>query len=77
MIRRGEAFHVIWRIGQQQHSGTGILRNGQLSVVYHAQGEAPGVAVYTLNPNGSLTGLWTALGGQALGTETWTPKGGT
>lgn len=67
----GDTFQVLRQIGSQTHRGTGILQDRHFSVVYQADGEAPGVAVYDVAPDGSMTGVWTGLGGTALGIETW------
>ena len=64
----------MWSIAGQQDAGTGILQKGALAVVYQQEGERPGVAPYTLNSNGSLSGTWTSLGGTVFGVETWRRK---
>lgn len=73
VTRTGDVYQVAWSFGQDQHIGTGILFNGQLSVIYQPEGQSPGIAVYQIEPNGTLLGIWTMLGGQILGTEEWTP----
>ncbi len=75
VARAGDAWAIVWRFGEQRHAGTGILRGGRLSVVYQPQAQPPGVAVFELSASGTLSGLWTGLGGRTLGTETWTPRG--
>lgn len=74
VVRAGDVFHVMWSIAGQQQTGTGILQKGALAVVYQQEGELPGVALYTLNSSGSLSGTWTSLGGTVLGVETWRRK---
>lgn len=71
VVRAGDVFQVKWSVAGQQHAGTGILHKGLFAVVYQPAGEQPGIAVYTLNANGSLSGAWTPLGGTVLGVENW------
>ncbi|GGK47196.1 hypothetical protein [Salinarimonas ramus] len=75
IVPAGEAWQVAWTIGGARHVGTAILTGDTLSVVYQPEGELPGIAVYELQPDGSLEGTWTGLGGNALGTEEWVPRG--
>jgi len=70
----GDTYRIVWRMGNQQHEGTGLLRDGKLAVVFRS-GQQTGVAFYDVRDNGTLIGTWTTLGGQAVGTETLTPKG--
>jgi hypothetical protein len=70
----GDTFRVVWRIGNQQHEGTGLLRDGKLAVVFRSS-QQTGVALYDVRDNGTLIGTWTTLGSRAVGTETLTPKG--
>lgn len=73
--KKGDAYIVGWKIGDQELAGTGILDGNSFAVVYIARNNksAPGLVLYTVLPNGTLTGKFTSLGGNALGTETWTP----
>jgi len=71
----GDAFKILWIIGNQQYAGTGILRDGKLAVAFQAQGRMVGIALFDLRPDGTLSGTWTVFGGKALGLENWTPKG--
>ena len=73
VVKSDETYQVLWKIGNQQHRGTGILRSGGFSVVYQPPGGGPGVAVYEVRPNGSLLGLWVDLGGKEVGSEVWNP----
>jgi hypothetical protein len=72
----GDAYRVVWRVGNQPYEGTGLLRDGKLAVVFRT-GQQAGIAFYDVRENGTLTGTWTTLGGQVVGTETLTPKGRT
>ncbi|MDQ6435433.1 hypothetical protein RB623_15345 [Mesorhizobium sp. LHD-90] len=74
VVKSDETYQVLWKIGNQQHRGTGILRDGGFAVVYQPQGGGPGIAVYQVGPNGALSGSWVGLGGQQLGSEVWNPR---
>ena len=75
VVQTGDVHQVGWTVGGTRHVGTGVLRGEILSVVYQPVGEQAGIAVYELQPDGSLAGVWTNLGGQVLGTERWMPQG--
>jgi hypothetical protein len=65
------AWLVRWRVGTAQIVGLGLIQSGVLAVSFIAN-DQPGVAVYGVEPDGSLRGTWTSGGG--LGTETLTPQ---
>ncbi|MFW5734650.1 MAG: hypothetical protein ACOCWR_06285 [Oceanidesulfovibrio sp.] len=69
----GDVFLVIWEIGQDYFSGTGVLKGSQFAVVFQSSGGAIGLAHYEIQPAGSLVGVWVEHGKSRLGTETWTP----
>jgi hypothetical protein len=72
--KQGATYTVIWLIGNEVHTGTGILSENILSVTFIARGSPlPGLAVYTLQPEGILTGQFTVLGGRKVGAEVWRP----
>jgi len=75
VMQTGDVYQVGWTIAGTQYVGTGVLRGQTLSVIYQLQGQQAGIAVYEVQPNGDLEGVWTLLGGQVLGTETWVPQG--
>lgn len=77
VVQTGDVYQVGWTIAGQRHVGTGVLNGDVFSVVYQPEGEQAGIAVYELQPDGSLDGVWTGLGGQALGVERWVPQGRT
>lgn len=74
VARRGAVYEVIWQIGAIRHVGTGILVDDRFSVVYQPPGERPGLVIFKLRSDGTLAGIWTALGSEAVGLEVWTPK---
>lgn len=77
VVEDGEVYQVAWTIAGARHVGTGVLRGNQFSVVYAPEGQGTGIAVYELQPDGNLDGVWTNLGGSTLGSERWIPQGRT
>ena len=74
MTATGDVVTVTWVVDGQQVVGTGIIAGNTMAVGY-PDGEGPGVALYTRDPaTGIVTGRWVPGGGQALGTERWTPQ---
>ena len=68
-------YHVVWKIGNSRHVGTGILKGDLFSVVYQGAGDTsrPGLVVYEVQDDGSLVGVWVGLGQREMGKESWTP----
>jgi hypothetical protein len=63
---------VVWRIGQTQQIGTGIVIDNVLSIVFTPVGPArPGVAVYSISGDKVTGGVWTSLGSQVVAEEVW------
>lgn len=60
-----------WRVGDAQIIGLGLIQGGLLAVSFTAEGR-PGIAIYGVEPDGTLRGTWTSGGG--LGTETLTAR---
>lgn len=77
VTKSGDTFQVVWRIGGQTQQGMGVVTGEIFSVGYQQQGASPGIAVYELGGDGSLSGTWAPIGSPALGIELWTPDGGT
>lgn len=68
----GRTYTIIWRIGQGQQIGTGILIDNVLSIVFTPVGPArPGLAVYSVADDKVATGIWTSLGSEVVAEETW------
>lgn len=73
----GNTWRVTWNAGGGVARGVAILiPEGPLFVVGYAMERDIGVAVYAVQPDGSLRGTWTQGGGGGMGTETLTPSGG-
>ena len=76
--KTGETYTVVWRIGESGHVGTGILTDNVLSVFFQPldRRAAPGVASFHVVNDKVVDGTWSVLGGNAVGSERWTPDRG-
>jgi hypothetical protein len=68
--RTGQTYRVVWIVGKSRYVGTGIGSKEFLAVTY-GTGAGNGVALYAAD-GGNWKGLWSNLGGRALGSEIWT-----
>jgi hypothetical protein len=67
-------YSIVWSIGEQQvQTGTGTFNGTQLTARWQ-EGQYSGDAIYALQPDGSLTGIWTQDGRDGQGTESLIPK---
>lgn len=70
----GRTYTIVWKIGEGQQIGTGILIDNVLSIVFTSVGPArPGLAVYSVTGDKITSGVWTSLGSQIVAEETWSP----
>jgi hypothetical protein len=69
--KNGDAFQVVWRIGDQTYTGTGIGNDEFLAVGYDAGGGSPGIAAFARKGAG-WEGVWTYFGKDKIGIEKWT-----
>jgi hypothetical protein len=70
--KSGDTYTVVWVFGQDVHRGTGILNGNTFSVIFFVrQSPVPGLAVYKIEGDGTLTGQFTVLGGKKVGAEMW------
>ena len=70
--KSGDTYTVVWVFGQDIHRGTGILSGDTFSVIFFVrQSPVPGLAVYKIESDGTLTGQFTVLGGKKVGAEMW------
>ena len=67
------SFAIIWRIGNQLVEGVGFASGRTIAVAYGLS-QRPGIAIYTLNPDGSMDGEWTIIGAPAIATERLVPR---
>lgn len=65
----GDTYQVVWRIGSDRFTGTGIGDSNFLAVTYRS-GDHTGLALYAQDGDG-WKGVWTYSGGRQIGTETW------
>jgi hypothetical protein len=68
--RTGDTFRVVWVVGGQQFTGTGIGDKNFLAVSYRS-GDQTGLALYAEEGDGTWVGVWTYAGGKKIGTERW------
>lgn len=73
----GDTYHVVWQIGEQVAIGTGILTEEGFAVTYMMRGaQIPGIALYKVASDGTLSGQFTMLGADSVGEESWSPVAG-
>src|SRR5665213_243675 len=70
--KTGDTYLVIWSIGSQTFTGTGIAKDNGFSVTYRSGG-LTGLAVYSAAGD-NWDGAWTFTDSHRTGTETWTRK---
>jgi hypothetical protein len=76
VVRRGDVYHIAWKLGDTQSIGTGLVDGNVLAVIWVIRGAPiPGVAVYEIAADGSLAGRYTMLGADVVGEERWVPVG--
>ena len=67
------SWQVLWDLGETRFEGYG-MSSGLTFAVGFALSQRPGIAIYSVNADGSMTGQWTLVGTSAIGTETLTPR---
>jgi hypothetical protein len=72
----GNTFAIVWRTGNEEFRGVGILRNNVLMCGFQGPNNSAGVAFYTGGAGGVWEGEWALVGGTDTGRERWTPRGG-
>ena len=68
----GDTYRVVWDIGSQTFTGTGIGGEDGLAVAYRS-GNQTGIAFYDAK-GANWEGVWTYTGGRQIGKETWTRR---
>ncbi|MFH5924492.1 hypothetical protein [Roseomonas xinghualingensis] len=66
------SWRVAWQIGETRYEGYGMSAGPVFSVGF-TLGNHPGIAIYQLGTDGSMTGQWTLIGSSAIGTENLVP----
>lgn len=87
VIRKGEVYRVVWKIGNDETVGIGIgirIVDGQMVAgpaseqdtgiaISYASGKTPGNATYTEFSDGTWRGVWAYKGTKTVSTEEWIP----
>lgn len=68
-----QTWRLSWRIAGETINGIGVSNGKMLSAGY-SQGGQTGTALYEVQPNGTLNGIWTSGREGGLGTERLTPR---
>ena len=68
----GATCRIEWKTGGTSSAGICMLAGGAVSAAYR-MGEAVGLVLYKLDPDGSLNGVWTIADKMGSGTEVLTP----
>ena len=68
-----QTWRVVWRIAGETSSGVAVSERGVFAVGY-VLGRDVGTALYTVQPDGSLDGIWTVGTAGGLGREKLTPR---
>lgn len=78
VVKEDATYSVIWKIQNQVLYGTGILQDKSFAVTYlnYGPSSAPGLALYDVADDGTLTGRFTMLGAKNTGVEAWIRTGG-
>jgi hypothetical protein len=63
---------IVWITGDTATEGL-CMRDGPVVAAGYRLGEAVGLAIYRLQPDGRLVGTWTVAGEAGVGTETLFP----
>lgn len=72
--KSGDSYVIVWRIGDQQtQTGAGTFDGIKLTARWQ-EGKNSGDVIYTLQADGSLSGVWTIDGSSGQGTELLIPK---
>jgi hypothetical protein len=69
----GPACSISWQTGGSNSAGTCLLTGTAFGASYQL-GNTPGLAVYQLQPDGTLIGQWTTIGARGVGSETLSPS---
>ena len=67
------SWRVRWTVGQAQIEGYG-MSVGQVFSIGFVLGERPGMSIFEVAADGSMSGQWTLVGSSAIGTENLTPR---
>lgn len=63
---------IVWKTGGTTSDGICMRNQDAFSAAYVLQGDV-GLVIYEINPDGSMTGLWTVADQEGVGTERLIP----
>ena len=66
-------FSIEWKIGSSVTKGFGMRMNDNLSATYMLDGQ-PGLVMYKVLADGSMSGIWAIKGQPGNGSEVLTPR---
>ena len=69
----GPACSISWQTGGSSSAGNCLLTGNAFGAAYQL-GDTPGLAVYQVQPDGTLKGQWTTIGAPSVGSETLSPS---
>lgn len=65
--------HIVWKTGSPTNTqGICMRKNGVFTAAYK-MGDAFGLLIYDVLPDGSMRGIWTVAGESGVGTEVLVP----
>ena len=73
VTQTGSTYRVVWDIGGQSFTRTGIGSNDFMAVSYRT-GNQTGIALYGRKSDGTWEGVWAYAGGRDVGTDRWVPR---
>lgn len=65
-------FAIRWKIGSTSYSGFGMRHDDTLAATYMVGGQ-PGLIIYKVGDDGTLSGLWSIRGQNGSGTDRLIP----
>ena len=73
VTKTGDTYRVVWDVGNQTYTGTGIGNDDFIAVSYRA-GNETGIALYGRKSNGVWEGVWAYASSRDVGTDRWSPR---
>jgi hypothetical protein len=71
VVPRGDTCRITWHVGSEWR-GICMVSGGSFAASYRS-GDTFGLLIYQIQPDGSLSGVWTLADGGGRGTETLIP----
>ncbi len=67
------SWRVVWDIQGDRIEGVGMSNGNTFAVAYQLNNR-PGIGIFTVEADGSMSGQWTIVGSGGIGTETLRPR---